>query len=59
MVCIASLEDELTKLLTHVLSYLYTLATEQAQNSIRDTVPIPRAKGTKTSVGPIVLETAD
>ena len=59
MVCITSIEDNLAKLLTHVLGYLCTFATEQAQISIRVTVPILREEATETIVAPAVLETAD
>lgn len=59
MVCIASIEDNLAKLLTHVLGYLCTFATEQAQSSTQATVPTPRVEVTKTYGGPIVPETAD
>ena len=56
MVCKASIEDNLAKLLTHVLGYLSTFATEQAQIN---TAPTPKDEGTKTNAVPTVPETAD
>lgn len=59
MLSIASIKDVFTELCTHILSYLSAFATEQAQISIRVTVPIPRVEGTETNAAPVAIITAN